>query len=249
MTFIVPIFIGAIVGLLLGFLGGGGAIMIVPAMVYVLHADEHVALATALIIVAVNAAIGGGLAWKDGRADVSTAFVFGASGMLTAYGGALVSKQIPGQYLLVAFSLLLLTIAFFMYRGTMRTADDPVTLARPRWQIVVVGALVGLVTGILGVGGGFVIVPAMVLLVGMPMRRAVGTSLLVITINSLSSLMGHLDTAFDWMLIVLLLAGAIPAMAIANKFGGAIDQHKLRRGFAIFVTLVALLMLYESLLR
>jgi len=249
MTLVAPIIIGAIVGLLLGFLGGGGAIMIVPAMVYILHGDEHVALATALIIVAVNAAIGGALALKDGRADGSTALLFGASGMLTAYGGALVSKHIPGQYLLIAFSLLLLTIAFFMYRGTLNTAAEPVVQARPRWHIVVVGALVGLVTGILGVGGGFVIVPAMVLLVGMPMRRAVGTSLLVITINSLSSLMGHLDTAFDWMLIALLLTGAIPAMAVANRFGGAIDQRKLRRGFAIFVTLVAVLMLTESLLR
>jgi uncharacterized membrane protein YfcA len=248
MSLIAPIVIGAIVGLLLGFLGGGGAIMIVPAMVYVLHADEHVALATALIIVAVNAAIGGTLAWKDGRADSATAAIFGASGMATAYGGAIISKQIPGHYLLVAFSILLLTIAFFMYRGTLRSPGEPPPLHRPRWQIIGVGALVGLVTGILGVGGGFVIVPAMVLLVGMPMRRAVGTSLLVITINSIASLLGHLDTPFNWQLIGLLLAGAIPAMAVANRYGGAINQIKLRRGFAIFVTVVACFMLAETLL-
>jgi len=249
MMTIVTLFIGAIVGLLLGFLGGGGAIMIVPAMVYILHADEHVALATALIIVAVNAAIGGTLAWKDGRADLTTALLFGASGMLTAYGGAIVSRQIPGQYLLVAFSLLLLTIAFFMYRGTLKSPGEATVVTRPRWQIIVVGACVGLVTGILGVGGGFVIVPAMVLLVGMPMRRAVGTSLLVITINSVSSLMGHRDTPFDWQLIGLLLGGAIPAMTIANRFGGAINQIKLRRGFALFVTVVACFMLAETLLQ
>ena len=247
MSLIAPVVIGAIVGLLLGLLGGGGAIMIVPAMVYILHADEHVALATALIIVAVNAAIGGTLAWKDGRADLATAVLFGTSGMLTAYGGAIISKQIPGQYLLVAFSLLLLTIAFLMYRGTLKAPGEASAVTRPRWQILLVGALVGLVTGILGVGGGFVIVPAMVLMVGMPMRRAVGTSLLVITINSVASLFGHLDTPFNWQLIGLLLAGAIPAMTVANRFGGAIHQIKLRRGFAVFVTLVACFMLIETL--
>jgi hypothetical protein len=141
-----------------------------------------------------------------------------------------------------------LVIALLMYRGTMGTATEPVPVPRPRWQIIVVGAIVGLVTGILGVGGGFVIVPAMVLLVGMPMRRAVGTSLLVITINSGASLLGHLDTAFDWTLIGLLLSGAIPAMTVANRFGGAIDQQKLRRGFAIFVTCVACFMLAETML-
>lgn len=248
MSIAAPILIGCVVGLLLGFLGGGGAIMIVPAMVYILHADEHVALATALIIVAVNAAIGGVLAWRDRRADMPTALLFGASGMMTAYGGALISKHIPGSYLIVAFSILLLVIALMMYRGTMGTATESVPVIRPRWHIIVVGAVVGLVTGILGVGGGFVIVPAMVLLVGMPMRKAVGTSLLVITINSAASLLGHLDTAFDWTLIALLLGGAIPAMTVANRFGGAIDQIKLRRGFAIFVTCVACFMLVETVL-
>ncbi len=248
MSIAAPILIGCIVGLLLGLLGGGGAILIVPAMVYVLHADEHVALATALIIVAVNAAIGGGLAWRDGRADMRTALLFGGSGMVTAYGGALISKHIPGTYLLVAFSCLLLVIAVVMFRGTMGSAAERTAVIRPRWHIVGIGALVGLVTGILGVGGGFVIVPSMVLLVGMPMRKAVGTSLLVITINSVSSLLGHLETAFDWTLIASLLGGAIPAMTLANRYGGAIDQLKLRRGFAIFVTCVSLFMLAETLL-
>lgn len=250
MTLIAPMLIGAVVGLLLGFLGGGGAIMIVPALVYIMQTDAHAAKAVALIIVGVNAAVGGSLALRDKRADGSTAILFGSAGMVTAYLGARLAKGIPDEWLLVAFSVLLLVIAFYMYRGTTKTnAAENVPSVRPRWQVVVVGGLVGLVTGILGVGGGFIIVPALVLLVNMPMRTAVGTSLLIIMMNSGASLLGLLDSTFDWGLIAALLGGAIPAMLVANRYGGIVDQQKLRRGFAMFVTAVAVFMLADNLLR
>ena len=250
MIFVEVLLIGAAVGLLLGLLGGGGAILIVPALVYLIHTDAHAAKVVALMIVGINAAIGGALAWRDKRADIVTALLFGSSGMVLAFLGARVAKQIPDDYLLVAFSLLLLVIAVSMYRSTTQqtpaAGDSP---PRPRWHVVVVGAGVGLVTGILGVGGGFIIVPALVLLVNMPMRRAVGTSLLIIMLNSAASLLGLLGEQFDWSLIASLSLGAIPAMLIANRYGGMVNQHILRRGFAVFVTLVACGMLAEILLR
>lgn len=237
--------IGAIVGLLLGILGGGGAVLIVPSMVYLLHVDEHVALATALIIVGTNALLGGFMAWREGRTQFTTALIFGASGMVTAYIGARISRLIPGDVLLIAFSVLLLVIASLMFRGN--DALKETTTQRPLWHIVAVGALVGLITGTLGVGGGFLIVPAMVLLVGLPMRQAVGTSLIVIAINSAASLLGHLDTAFDWSLIAFLLAGALPSIAVSGTIAKRIPATQLRRSFAIFITIVALLMLGENI--
>lgn len=237
--------IGAVVGLLLGILGGGGAVLIVPSMVYLLHVDEHVALATALIIVGTNALFGGFIAWREGRTQITTALVFGASGMATAYIGARISRLIPGDILLIAFSMLLLIIAALMFRGNDTLKEN--MAPRPLWHIVAVGALVGLVTGTLGVGGGFLIVPAMVLLVGLPMRQAVGTSLVVIAINSAASLLGHLDTNFDWPLIAFLLAGALPSIALSGIIAKRIAANQLRRGFAVFITIVALLMLGENI--
>lgn len=246
MNTLIAIIIGAFVGTLLGLLGGGGAVLIVPSMVYILHVDEHVALATALVIVGLNALVGGTLAWRQGRTQLRVAFIFGASGMITAYIGARISKLIPGDVLLMAFSVLLLVIATFMFRRTPEAADTPAT-TRPLWHIIAVGAGVGLVTGTLGVGGGFLIVPAMVLLVGMPMRQAVGTSLIVIAINSTASLLGHLDTPFDWSLIAALLAGAIPCVALSGRLGAYVPADKLRKAFAVFITLVAIAMLAENI--
>ncbi|MFN5342458.1 MAG: TSUP family transporter, partial [Roseiflexaceae bacterium] len=108
METLITIIIGALVGTLLGLLGGGGAVLIVPSMVYLLHVDEHVALATALVIVGLNAIVGGAQAYRQGRTHLRTALVFGVSGMLTAYLGARISKLIPGELLLIAFSVLLL---------------------------------------------------------------------------------------------------------------------------------------------
>lgn len=245
-TFVVAALIGAFVGLSLGLLGGGGAVLIVPSMVYLLSVDEHTALATALIIVGINALVGGVIAWRDNRTQIKTALLFGASGMATAYVGALFSRNIDGRILLTVFSIMLLIIAILMYRGNknLKQSDAP----RPLWLIILVGAGVGFITGTLGVGGGFVIVPSLVLLVGLPMRIAVGTSLLVIAMNSSASLLGHLDTAFDWSLIIALLAGALPAMAVSGPIGKKIDQDKLRQSFAIFITIVALFMLGENIL-
>lgn len=245
-TFVIAAFIGAFVGLSLGLLGGGGAVLIVPSMVYLLGVDEHVALATALIIVGINALFGGVIAWRDGRTQIQTALLFGASGMMTAYVGALLSKNIDGRILLTVFSVMLLIIAMLMYRGNKNLKQSEAR--QPLWLIIAVGAGVGLITGTLGVGGGFVIVPALVLLVGLPMRTAVGTSLLVIAMNSSASLLGHLDTAFDWGLIVSLLVGALPAMVASGPLGKKIDQDKLRQSFAIFISVVALFMLGENIL-
>ena len=245
MAIIGAVVIGTIVGLLLGLIGGGGAVLIVPSMVYILHIDAHVALATALVIVGVNALIGGIFAWRAGRTHIRTALPFGLAGVMTAYLGARISRLIPGDILLIAFSCMLLIIARVMYQGN-NTPQQVATQARPLWHVLLIGASVGLVTGILGVGGGFLIVPAMVLLVGLPMTEAVGTSLIVIAINSAASMLGHLDTPLDWTLIMWLLVGAVPSIIISGRLSPHIPQNRLRHAFAIFVSVVAVVMLAEN---
>ena len=245
MEIVGAVLIGAIVGLLLGLIGGGGAVLIVPSMVYILHVDAHVALATALVIVGVNALIGGVMAWRAGRTHITTALPFGMAGIVTAYLGARISRLIPGDILLIAFSCMLLVIARVMYQGN-NTPQQVATQARPLWHVLLIGSSVGLVTGILGVGGGFLIVPAMVLLVGMPMSEAVGTSLIVIAINSGASMLGHLDTPLDWTLIMWLLVGAIPSILISSRISPHISPKRLRYAFAIFVSVVAVIMLVEN---
>lgn len=245
MEIVGAVLIGAIVGLLLGLIGGGGAVLIVPSMVYILHVDAHIALATTLIIVGVNALIGGVMAWWAGRTHIRTALPFGVAGIVTAYLGARISRLIPGDILLIAFSCMLLVIARVMYQGPS-TAKPAVIQSRPLWHIMIIGASVGLVTGVLGIGGGFLIVPAMVLLIGMPMSEAVGTSLIVIAINSAASTLGHLDTHFDWTLIMWLLVGAVPSILISGRISPHISPKSLRHAFAIFVSVVAVIMLAEN---
>jgi uncharacterized membrane protein YfcA len=140
---------------------------------------------------------------------------------------------------------MLLVIARVMYQGNT-TPQHVATQARPLWHVLLIGAIVGLVTGILGVGGGFLIVPAMVLLVGMSMSEAVGTSLIVIAINSGASMLGHLDTPLDWTLIMWLLVGAIPSILISSRISPHISPSRLRHAFAIFVSVVAVVMLAEN---
>lgn len=246
MVIFVAMLIGIIVGLLLGLLGGGGAVLIVPSMVYILHVDPHVAFATALVIVGVNALVGGVIAWRAGRTRTQTALLFGCAGIVTAYLGARISRLIPGDVLLIAFSCMLLVIARVMYQGNA-TPQPVVTHTRPQWHILLIGASVGLVTGVLGVGGGFLIVPAMVLLVGLPMSEAVGTSLLVIAINSGASMLGHLDTPLDWTLIGWLLVGAIPGIVISGRISPLISPKHLRHSFAVFVSIVAIIILSENI--
>jgi uncharacterized membrane protein YfcA len=140
---------------------------------------------------------------------------------------------------------MLLVIARVMYQGN-NTPQQVATQARPLWHVLLIGASVGLVTGILGVGGGFLIVPAMVLLVGLPMSEAVGTSLIVIAINSGASMLGHLDTPLDWSLIMWLLVGAVPSILISARISPHISPKRLRYAFAIFVSVVAVIMLVEN---
>jgi len=230
----------------LGLLGGGGSILTVPALVYLVGQPPQVAVMTSLAIVGANSAMAALFHRAQGSLNWRVALLFGGSGMGVAYLAAGFSRRLSPDLLMVAFALLMLVIGMLLI---LRKQPAAVELAHLSWwKIVVSGASVGLLTGILGVGGGFLIVPALVMLVGLPMQQAVGTSLVVIAMNSLAGFLGHLgDAALDVpSLVVFVTAG------LAGTFAGARLAHRLpaarlRQAFAGFVIVLALFLLYDNL--
>jgi len=243
-TMLLATVLGALIGLALGTLGGGGSILTVPALVYLLGQNPHGAVGSSLVIVGANALMGAWLHQRAGHVRLRAALLFGAAGIAAAFGGARLSRLLSGPTLLVLFAVLMIVIAALMLR---RGAGDPLhagTAPLVWWRVLLGGMAVGFLTGFLGVGGGFLIVPALVLLLRMDMRDAVGSSLLIIAINSAAGLVGHLgDGGLNWWLIGLLLAGGVPGLLAGARLARRLPVARLRQGFAIFVVLLGVTLL------
>jgi hypothetical protein len=210
---------GAIIGLVLGVLGGGGAILAVPGLVYVLGVDAHAAIAASLAVVAVGAATG-----------------------LIAHARA--GRLVPGDRLLALLGAFMLLAAFLMVR---RPTSDGEHTPGPRWLAPLLGLGLGVLTGFFGVGGGFLIVPALTLGLGLPMRLAIGTSLAVITMNALAGVAGYLGGGtVDWPLTLLVSAGAVGGALAGSRLAGIAPERQLRAGFAGMVALIALFLIYRN---
>jgi len=210
---------GLLIGVLLGALGGGGSILTVPVLVYLLHQEPHAATAGSLLIVGITAAAGTIAHWRTGRVRLAPGIAFGVLGVAGSYAGTRLSSSVPPDLLLSLFAGLMLAAAAAMRRRRPGTAGQDEraggsTIVRRALTIIAAATGVGLLTGFFGVGGGFVIVPALVLLLGFDMPAAVGTSLLVIAINSAAALAARLGgpVSLDWALLavftVLLIAVA-----------------------------------------
>ncbi len=167
---LLEVVLGFGIGLSLGLLGGGGSILTVPALVYLVGQTPHVALETSLAIVGANSALGASFHRAQGTLNWRVALLFGGTGMVTAYLAANLSHLFPAAVLLVTFAVLMLIVAGVMLTPRANTSDAQ--RPRPAWVSIASGADVGLMTGLLGVGGGFLIVPALVMLVGLPMPQA-----------------------------------------------------------------------------
>ncbi|MDX2075296.1 MAG: sulfite exporter TauE/SafE family protein [bacterium] len=238
--------IGFGVGTLLGLLGGGGAIITVPALVYLVGQSPQVAVTTSLAIVGANSAMGAFLHNAHGALNWRVALVFGGSGMVMSYLSAGVSKQFSPILLMMAFAVLMLLIGALMvfYRPKEGMTDQPISLIK----VVISGALVGLLTGFLGVGGGFLIVPALVILVGLPMKQAIGTSLVIIAMNSTSGFLGHLSgQAIDTTLIVTFVLAGMGGTFVGVRIGRMVSPTLLRKGFAGFVIILAVFLLIDNM--
>jgi uncharacterized membrane protein YfcA len=234
------------IGLSLGLLGGGGSLLTVPALVYLVGQTPRAAVTTSLVIVGANSIVGAMFHSSHERLDWKVAFVFGSSGMLLAYLSANVARHISPEFLLAAFAVLMLFIGgMLLFRPTPGSGTDYVS--KPLWIVSASGAGVGLLTGILGVGGGFLVVPALVMLVGLPIQTAVGTSLIIITMNSIAGLLGHIgSSSMDWMVTLIFTVAGILGTFSGMKLSRHLSSSRLQKGFALFVIALAVFLLIDN---
>jgi uncharacterized membrane protein YfcA len=237
--------LAAVIGLSLGLLGGGGSILTVPVLVYVLGFAAKPAIAMSLPVVGVTSLVGTGMHWRLGNVHLRSALTFGVLAMIGSFAGARLSAFVSGTVQLAMLGAVMLAAAVAMLRGT-RTPES--TAAPPRSALMLPVALgVGMLTGLVGIGGGFLVVPALVLLARVPMRHAVGTSLLVIAMNSASGFAGYIGTVdFDWVFLARFAAvailGAVAGAALVNR----VPQAALKRGFALFLLVIGGFVLYSN---
>lgn len=245
--FALDLALGFGIGLSLGLMGGGGSLLTVPALVYLVGQTPQSAVTTSLAIVGANSLMGASFHRSQNTLNWKVAVTFGGAGMLVAYLSAGLSKLMPETLIMIAFAILMLLVGGMMLK---RAGHASVESSEPRPLPVVLasGAGVGLLTGILGVGGGFLIVPALVMLVGLPMQMAVGTSLVIIAMNSLAGFLGHAgDGSLNMTLTAIFtLAGLVGTFAGA-RLNRRLPAGKLQKVFAWFVIVLALFLLYDNL--
>lgn len=263
MTLALAALAGALIGLSLGALGGGGSILAVPVLVHLLGQDASQATSGSLVVVGVTALTGAMTAYRAGNVQVLRGVAFGVVAIGGAYAGAKASVLVQPAVLLVAFAALMLVVAGVMAmrrwrgrHGSHRPScdvarpglDDPILTFSPEFacacpralKLVVLATAVGLLTGFLGVGGGFLVVPALLLAFTMPMEEAVGTSLVVITVTSAAALSvrAGVGASPDWTVVgVLTVASSLAAVAGA-RWGDRISQGRLQGGFIALVLAV-----------
>lgn len=237
--------LAVLVGVSLGLLGGGGSILTVPLLAYVAGMEAKQAIATSLLVVGVTSAVSTLSHARAGRVQWRSGLMFGAAGMVGAYLGGLLSYVVPGTILLTAFTVVMIATGIAMIRG--RKTCEPTTRTMPVAKVLVMGLGVGVVTGAVGAGGGFLVVPALALLGGLPMPVAVGTSLLVITMNSAAGLAGHLSTVpIDWTIAGAVTAAAVLGSLLGTRLIAHVDPNAVRRAFGWFVLLMASLILGQE---
>ncbi|MFP5218838.1 MAG: sulfite exporter TauE/SafE family protein [Actinomycetes bacterium] len=252
----VVVALGLVIGVLLGLLGGGGSILAVPALVFGAGEPLARAVPASLLVVGISSATallprlrGGQIRWR-------IALVFGAAGMLAAFGGAAVNRLLPDDVVLLGFAAVMVAAGIRMLRPDGEAGGD---CALPgggvNWRgclprSVGSGIAVGFLTGLFGVGGGFLIIPALVLLLGLPMTVAVGTSLVIVTLNSAAGFAAHAGSVeLDWQLLASFTAAAVAGSLLAGRLGKRVDSQHLQRGFAWLVLVVAVLVVGQVVVR
>ena len=240
--------LAALIGLSLGLLGGGGSILTVPIFVYVLGFGAKEAIAMSLAVVGATSLFGAASHWRAGNVNLRIAALFGVVAMGGTYLGARLAVFFSGAAQLALFAAVMLIAAYFMFRpkGVEETASEEKG-SMPVGLIVLEGIAVGVLTGLVGVGGGFLIVPALVLLGKVPMKQAVGTSLLVIAMKSAAGFAGYLgQVEVDWAFMGLFTAVAITGILAGTYLVRFVPQHALQRTFAVFLVVMGTFILYQN---
>jgi len=256
------LFIGAAVGLL----GGGGSILTTPLLVYVVDWPAKQAITASLLVVAITSLFGLIAHARAGRVRWNTGLIFGVAGMVGAFIGGQVGALLPGALLLAAFSVMMGVTAVAMIRGRKQVKGHGPHKGLPLFRIIFDGLIVGLVTGLVGAGGGFLVVPALALLGGLPMPNAVATSLLVVAMKSFAGFFGYAlsfggdslvsintaTTTIDngttiWPITALVTAMAVIGALVGSRVVGKIHPDKLRKGFGWFVLVMAVFILSQQI--
>jgi uncharacterized membrane protein YfcA len=244
--------LAALVGLSLGLMGGGGSILTVPIFVYVLGYDPKLAIAMSLPVIGVTSLAGATGHWRAGNVHIRTAVTFGVIAMIGAFAGARLALFLSGTLQLALLAVVMLLAAVMMFRSAQRTpsgtaAPAAATRAMPVALLVPVALGVGVLTGLVGIGGGFLVVPALVLLARAPMKQAVGTSLLVIAMNSVSGFAGYAgQVQVPWGFVSIFTAIAVAGILVGTWGTRFVSQRALKQGFALFLIVMGSFMLYRN---
>jgi uncharacterized membrane protein YfcA len=252
---IAALVLGAFIGLLLGLLGGGGSILAVPALVYGAGQPLAVAVPTSLLVVGISSAVALLPRLRARQIRWRIAALVGGAGAAAAFAGAAVNRLLDPRAVLIGFAAIMVTAALRMLRGDGETGGD---CARPgggvNWRgclpkAIGTGLTVGFLTGLFGVGGGFLLIPALVLLLGLSMPTAVGTSLVVIVLNSAAGFAAHADDAVvDYRITAAFTLAAITGSLTAGRLATRLPADRLRPAFAYLVLAVAALVITQALL-
>jgi hypothetical protein len=253
-----------LIGISLGLIGGGGSILTVPVLVYILGVDPVLATAYSLFVVGSTSLVGAGTYMKKGLVNYKTALVFAIPSFIAVFltrkflvpalpdplfsvGDAIITKNIG---IMVFFALIMLAASYSMITAKKCVdcdENEPVVFNFP--MIALEGSVVGVITGIVGAGGGFLIIPALVLLAKLPMKMAVGTSLLIIAAKSLIGFLGDLSSqTIDWQMLLIFTSLSIVGIFIGSALSKKINEKILKTGFGWFVLVMGIYIITKELL-
>lgn len=250
------------IGVALGLIGGGGSILTVPVLVYLLSVEPVLATAYSLFIVGTTSLVGSSSYFKKGLVNVRTAVVFGIPSIVAVFlTRAYIVPAIPGELfsignllitksilLMLIFAVLMIFASYSMIKKDKNEADVNNSHQVFNYPLILVeGTVVGILTGLVGAGGGFLIIPALVILSKLPMKEAVGTSLVIIAAKSLIGFLGEgTDIAMDWKLLLIVTAFAIVGIFIGMALSKKIDGKKLKPAFGWFVLVMGIYIIIKE---
>ena len=259
-------FASILIGISLGLIGGGGSILTVPVLVYLFHVEPMMATAYSLFIVGTSSLVGAFPKYKDGLISIKTAVVFGIPSIIAVFATRkLLVPAIPDEVftlagfvvtkailMMILFAILMVAASVSMIKTKKQTKEEaPETKQVFNYPMIILeGSIVGVLTGLVGAGGGFLIIPALVMLSKLPMKMAIGTSLLIIAAKSLIGFIGDATSngaQMDWKLLLVVTVLAIGGIFIGNVLSKKIDGNKLKKGFGWFVLVMGIYIIINEL--
>ncbi len=233
-----------LVGVTLGLLGGGGAILTMPVLVYILRVPVKAAVPSSLVVVGLASLVGMLRHRRAGHVNSRAALAFGPAAVVGSLAGSRLALSVDGRLQLAIFAMVLVVAAVQMLQASRRDAAIVQHVPRPLPVLMGIGGGVGVLTGLVGVGGGFLFVPALTILAGLEMKQAVGTSLALITLSCAAGLVGYLGKVhLDVSLVAWFTGLALVGVAIGSALVPRMPQAGLRRGFAILMLVMGVLVL------